>query len=199
MTSKRLCKHAAALAALLVLCGLARAQEAREVEITDGAVNIIFTPPPGCNTIPEKKLAEVLPDSGVKYGCVAPEGTSVFVFGAASDGSKRGFADFERGFKDGVKQADPAVKFKRRVVSLNDYKWVVLSYTQRAGEETVENNVYMIGWAGRIVAFDFLAPSSKYEKSRAAFEESAKTIGLSISVIAPAAATPDKPGGTRED
>ncbi|HKG15825.1 MAG TPA: hypothetical protein VKB12_21070 [Pyrinomonadaceae bacterium] len=201
MTSKCLSKPAAAVAALLLLCGLARAQETREVEITDGALNISFAPPPGCNALPEKAMAAAFAGQPVKYGCVTPgEGTSVFVLVSASDGTKRGFADFERGFKDGVKQGDPAVRFKRRVVSLNGDKWVVLSYTQGRGDAAVANDVYMIDWAGHVVVFDFLAPPSKYESSRAAREESAKSVGMSITVNAPAAAaTPDTPGGTRQN
>lgn len=185
MTLKRSRKTAAAIAALFLFCGLARAQETREVEITDGSVNVVFTPPPGCNALSEKRIAEV--SGGVRYGCVTPGvGASVFVILSQSDGSKRGFEDFERGYKDGLKQADSSVSFKRRVVSLNGAKWVVLSYTQGAGDAALENNAYMIDWAGEIIVFDFLAPASRYEKSRAAFEESAKSIGISIMVIAPA-------------
>ena len=199
MTSKCLSKPAAAVAALLLLCGLARAQEARDVEITEGALNISFTPPPGCNTLPEKTLAEASGGRPVKYGCVTPGGgTSVFVLLSESDGGRRAFSDFERGFKEGVKQDDPAVRLKRGVLSLNGAKWVTLRYTQGKGGEAVANSVYMIDWAGYIVVFDFVAPASKYESSRAALEESMKSVGLSISVIAPAP-QPDAPQGKKKN
>ena len=156
------------------------------MELTDGALNIAFTPPPGCGAVPEKRLAEAFAGRPVKYGCVTPgEGTSVFVTVSQGDDSESALARFERGFKAGVKRAEPSATFKRRVVKLNGSRWVNLRYTQNAGGGPVTNDVYMIDWAGHIVLFEFLAPASKYEASRAALEASAKSVGLSITVNAP--------------
>lgn len=191
----------AAVAALLLLCGAARAQGSpREVNITAGALNIVFTPPRGCEAAPEERLAEALAAGApIRYGCITPgERTSVFVMVAESVGTRKGFAGFERGLKAAAREDDPGVKFTRRVIDLNGSKWVALRYTQGAGAAAVVNDVYMIDWAGHLVIFNFLAPASKFAASRAALEASAKSIALSISVIAPAP-TPGAPDGGRQN
>jgi hypothetical protein len=113
------------------------------------------------------------------------EGTSVFIFVTQTDDSESALGQFERGFKAGVTEGEPAVKFKRRVVKSNGIKWLNLRYTQNAGGRAVTNDAYMTDWAGHIVLFDFLAPASKFEAIRASLEASAKSVGLSIMVNAP--------------
>ena len=155
---------------------------------SSGALNVVFTPPAGCNALPEKTMASAFRGVPVKYACVTPgEGTAVFVTVSEMENPEKGFPDFERGFKDGVREVSPAVQFKRRTVSLNGTKWVGLRYTtQAAGGSAVSNDAYMISWAGYAVLFNFFTPAPKYEARRAALEESAKSIGLSISAFAPA-------------
>jgi len=180
----------AAITLLLLACSAARAQEERRVEVEVGHVAVSFALPAGFERMSDEEVAAQyargVPPKAVFRDPRGELRVTVNGFDADAQGvrglpslSKRLKSDFDGAFPD-------AEWVSRGVVKMGGVRWNRLRLKATAGVGRVVNDTYATIWLNKVVLVNFYCPVAEYGAHRAAFEESARSIQLSVLVNAPA-------------
>jgi len=65
---------------------------------------------------------------------------------------------------------------------MNGKKWLRLSLKEGTGEDALIDTYFVTDWVGQYVLLNFTATVAKYESHQSAFEQSAKSIRLTLIV-----------------
>lgn len=182
--------------ALLLLwlgCGAAARAQEKSVDLSvDQSRVVSFAPPAGFRALDEKQVA-AMNARGVPGKFMFTDAqleSSIVVNAFGDDATEEGLAEVRKAIEAKAKQDYARVEwYERGPVRLKGQKWMRLRYkgTPRPEDgEAMVDDFYFVEWAGSYLLFTFSCPASKYAAYKAAFERSARTIELSISVIAPA-------------
>lgn len=189
---------AAAVMLLLLLCAEARAQ-GEKVEIVDEHLKIIFTPPEGfprAGADDFQRLSARDPTLRAVFGDLRGL-VRVNTFDALPNGVKDGdLESLKKKLELDVAATFPAAEWlSRDVVTTDGPRWLRLRYKIPGRAVSVVSDVYAIVWFGKVVTVTLYNPEPEYERQRPAFEKSAASLRLIISVRAvPDAKPAPRPG-----
>jgi hypothetical protein len=179
-----------ALVLLLLACAPARAQEERRAEVQVGSIGISFALPAGFERMSAGEVAAQYARGVPPKAVFRDPRRELRVTVNTFDALDQGVGDLRsltRRLKSDIEAAFPDARWvSRGAVKLGGVAWSRFRYRATAGIGPVVNDMYAVVWAGTAIIINFYGPAAEYGAARAAFEKSAASLRVSVSVIAPA-------------
>lgn len=191
---------AAAIMLMLLSCAAARAQ-GEQVEIVDGHLKIIFTPPEGfprAGADDFQRLSARDPTLRAAFGDLGAL-VRVNTFDALPNGVTDGdLESLKKKLERDVAADFPAAEWMSRdVVTIDGPRWLRLRYKVPGRAVSIVSDVYANVWFGKVVTVTLFNPEPEYERQRPAFEKSAATLRLIVSLRTVPEAKPARRPGRR--
>jgi len=182
----QLFKVASVATAVTLVCSLGIGQDNRTEVVAEG-IGVSLVLPPGLQPFSEQKMA-LIRDKGIpaKFVFSDSRGDVMVVINTfGSDANEKGLLKIEEQIRASAQKQNESVEFlKRSIISMNAKKWLRLSLKEGTGEDAQIDTYFVTDWVGQYVLLNFTATVAKYESYQSAFEQSAKSIQLTLIVRA---------------
>jgi len=182
----QLFKVASVATAVTLVCSLGIGQDNRTEVVAEG-IGVSLVLPPGLQPFSEQKMA-LIRDKGIPAKFVFSDSRSdvmVVINTFGSDANEKGLLKDEEQIRASAQKQNESVEFlKRSIISMNAKKWLRLSLKEGTGEDAQIDTYFVTDWVGQYVLLNFTATVAKYESYQSAFEQSAKSIQLTLIVRA---------------
>ena len=182
----QLFKVASVATAVTLVCSLGIGQDNRTEVVAEG-IGVSLVLPPGLQPFSEQKMA-LIRDKGIpaKFVFSDSRGDVMVVINTfGSDANEKGLLKDEEQIRASAQKQNESVEFlKRSIISMNAKKWLRLSLKEGTGEDAQIDTYFVTDWVGQYVLLNFTATVAKYESYQSAFEQSAKSIQLTLIVRA---------------
>jgi len=182
----QLFKVASVATAVTLVCSLGIGQDNRTEVVAEG-IGVSLVLPPGLQPFSEQKMA-LIRDKGIpaKFVFSDSRGDVVVVINTfGSDANEKGLLKIEEQIRASAQKQNESVEFlKRSIISINAKKWLRLSLKEGTGEDAQIDTYFVTDWVGQYVLLNFTATVAKYESYQSEFEQSAKSIQLTLIIRA---------------
>ena len=182
----QLFKVASVATAVTLVCSLGIGQDTRTEVVAEG-IGVSLVLPPRLQPFSEQKMA-LIRDKGIpaKFVFSDSRGDVMVVINTfGSDANEKGLLKIEEQIRASAQKQNESVEFlKRSIISMNAKKWLRLSLKEGTGEDAQIDTYFVTDWVGQYVLLNFTATVAKYESYQSAFEQSAKSIQLTLIVRA---------------